>query len=75
MFYVYISDTLVLQRGGSDDDAEHNYRKQKVHGIGFLQYKLNANVFLGNCLHVEGKITVKAPAVTQQKCRITDGVL
>ena len=49
--------------------------EKKVLEIGFLQYKLNANVFFENCLHGECIITVKAPAVTQKKCRITDGVL
>ena len=54
--------------------AEYNYRNQKVLEIGFLQYKSNANVFFGNCLHLECTTTVKAPAVTQEKCHITDGV-
>ena len=70
-----MSDTLVIQRGGSDDAAEYNHQKQKVLEIGFLQYKLNASVFFENCLHVECIITVKAQAVTQKKCRITDSVL
>ena len=70
-----MSDTLVVQRGGSDDAAEYNHRKQKVLEIGFLQYKLNASVFFGNCLHVECIVTVKTQAVKQKKCRITDGVL
>ena len=75
IFYVYISGTLVVQHGGSDDAAECNYRKQKVLEIGFLQYELNANIFFRNCPHVDCIITVKAPAVTQKKCRIGDGVL
>ena len=65
----------MVQRGGSDDAAEYNHRKQKVLDIGFLRYKLNANTFFGNCLHVECILTVKAPAVIQKKCRIADGVL
>ena len=48
---------------------------KKVREIGFLRYKSNANVFVENCLHGECTITVKASAVTQKKCRITDGVL
>ena len=65
----------MVQRGGIDDAAEYNHQKQKVLKIGFLQYELNANVFFGNCRHVECISMVKAPAVTQKKCRITDGVL
>ena len=34
--------------------------------IGFLQYKLHANVFFGNCLHVECITTAKALAITQK---------
>ena len=65
----------MVQGSGSDDAAEYNHRKQKVLKIGFLQYKLNANMFFGNCFHVECILTVKAPAVTQKKCRITDGIV
>ena len=70
-----MSNTLVVQRRGSDDAAECNYRKQKVLKVGFLQHKLNANVFFGNCLYVESIIAGKAPAVTPKKCPITNGVL
>ena len=41
-------------------------RKQKVLKIGFLQYKLNANVFFGDCLHLECIVTAKTPQVAQK---------